>query len=202
MENNKRVMLSGVRLAFPVLAKPEQFNGTGNPRFSATLLIEKNSQIHKNVLAALRLAAAVKWGEAKADAAVKGLTAGNKIALIDGDAKANYDGFEGNMALSAHSQENAPPRLVDGQRNLLPQNTPLIYAGCYVNASVEIWAQDNQWGKRLNAQLRGVQFVRDGDSFSAARPASVDEFEVVEGAAALDSDFDAAPAGDSGGEFA
>ena len=154
------------------------------------------------MLAALRQAAADKWGEAKADAAVKGLTAGNKIALIDGDAKGNYDGVEGNMALAAHAQENAPPRLVDGQRILLPQNTPLIYAGCYVNASVEIWAQDNQWGKRLNAQLRGVQFVRDGDSFSAARPASVDEFEVVEGAAALDSDFDAAPAGDRGGALA
>ena len=64
MENNKRVMLSGVRLAFPVLAKPEQFSGTGNPRFSATLLIEKNSQNHKNVLAALRQAGADMWGEA------------------------------------------------------------------------------------------------------------------------------------------
>ncbi len=39
------------------------------------------------------------------------------------------------------------------------------YAGCYVNASIDIWAQDSQYGKRVNAGLRGVQFIRDGDKF-------------------------------------
>ena len=40
MSENSRVMLNNVRLAFPVLEEPEQFQGTGKPRFSATLLIE------------------------------------------------------------------------------------------------------------------------------------------------------------------
>jgi hypothetical protein len=31
-----------------------------------------------------------------------------------------------------------------------------------------------------------VQFVRDGDAFSAGRPADADEFDVVEGADAND----------------
>lgn len=47
-----------------------------------------------------------------------------------------------------------------------------------MNASIELWAQDNkQFGKRINAQLRGVQFLRDGDAFAAGSPASEDEFE-------------------------
>ena len=186
-----RVMLKNARLAFPTLDVPEQFQGQGKPRYSATLLIEKNSENHKLVLAAMRAAAVSKWGEAKADAAVKSLMSGLKTALGDGDQKAEYDGFEGMMFVSAHSQASAPPRLLDGARRELPRDTGVIYAGCYVNASVEIWAQDNQWGKRLNATLRGVQFAGEGESFSASRPADVDEFDVVEAAVetAADEDF-------------
>jgi hypothetical protein len=185
-------MLTKVRLAFPVLNEAEQFQGEGKARFSATLLMEPNSANHKACVKALRATAAAKWGEAKADAAIKGLTAGLKVALYDGDLKEQYDGFAGMMVVSAHSQANNPPRLLDGQKRELPRNTGVIYAGCYVNASVEFWAQDNQWGKRLNATLRGVQFHSDGDSFASGSPAAVDEFDTVEGAPALaaaDSDF-------------
>ncbi len=48
-----------------------------------------------------------------------------------------------------------------------------------MNASLELWVQDNAYGQRINAQLRGIQFYRDGDSFSAGRPAEADEFEDV-----------------------
>lgn len=189
MSNETRVMLTNVRLAFPVLEEPEQFQGQGKPRYSATLLMEPNSANHKAILAAMKAAAGEKWGAAKAEAAVKGLFASGKTALVDGNLKDKYDGFEGKMALGAHSQASAPPRLLDGQKNELPRNTGVIYPGCYVNASVEIWAQDNQFGKRLNAQLRGVQFAAQGDSFAAGTPASPDEFDVVEGAVADNSDF-------------
>jgi hypothetical protein len=51
------------------------------------------------------------------------------------------------------------------------------YAGCYVNASIELWAQDNNYGKRVNASLGGVQFARDGDAFAGGGAASEDEFD-------------------------
>ena len=183
-----RVMLTKVRLAFPALNEPEQFNGEGKPRFSATLLLDKDSPNHKACQAALLAAAEAKW-PGKGAAAVKSLTAGLKVALADGDLKSQYDGFDGMMFVSAHAQAANPPRLLDGQKRELPRNTPMIYAGCYVNASVEFWAQDNQWGKRINAQLRGIQFHSDGDSFGAGSAASPDEFDTVEGAPASDDDF-------------
>lgn len=194
--SDARVMLLGVRLAFPTLNRPEKFdpaNEKQEPRYSGTLLLDKEDagQVAK-IDAAIRAAAAAKWGEAKADAAVKGLTASLKIAKQDGELKADkYDGFEGNWAIAAHAKENAPPRLLDRDKTELPRDTPKLYAGCYVNASVEFWAQDNQFGKRINCQLRGVQFARDGDAFSGARPADTDEFDVVEGAdeAASAEDF-------------
>lgn len=174
-------MLKDVRLAFPVLNTPEEFQGDGRPKFSATMLMEKNSENVEAINKAIRQAAKDKWGE-KAPGILKSLMAGNKTAFYDGDIKAEYAGFEGNMALNASAQANAAPRLLDGARNELPRDTGILYAGCYANVAVEIWAQDNQWGRRINANLRGVQFVRDGDAFGSGAPADLDEFEEIENA--------------------
>ena len=54
-----------------------------------------------------------------------------------------------------------------------------------VNATVNVWAQDNKYGKRVNAQLLGVQFYADGDSFGGGAVGSVDDFDdLAEGAEA------------------
>jgi hypothetical protein len=53
----------------------------------------------------------------------------------------------------------------------------VIYAGCYVHASVEIYAYDSpKWGRRINAVLRGVKFCADGEGFGGSTAASADEF--------------------------
>lgn len=44
---------------------------------------------------------------------------------------------------------------------------------------LEFWAQDNKFGKRVNATLMGVQFFRDGDAFSGGGAASDDDFDDV-----------------------
>ena len=189
---SKRVMLKKVRLAFPVLNEPESFRGEGKPRFSATLLMEPGSENHKACLEALRSAAAEQWGEAKADAAIKAITAQNKCALRDGATKADYDGFAGKMFVAAKSPAATPPTLLDGNKNRLPRDTGVIYAGCFVNASVEFWAMDKAkgFGNQLNCQLRGIQFAAEGDSFGAGTAARDDEFDTVEGAhEAGDDDF-------------
>ena len=41
---------------------------------------------------------------------------------------------------------------------------------------IDVWAQNNQYGKRINAQLDGVQFVRDGEPFGEGG-ISVDAFD-------------------------
>ncbi|MFD1244790.1 ssDNA-binding protein [Paralysiella testudinis] len=50
------------------------------------------------------------------------------------------------------------------------------YAGCYVNAKIDIWAQDSQYGKRINAGLSGVQFIRHGEAFGGGAPATEADF--------------------------
>jgi hypothetical protein len=53
------------------------------------------------------------------------------------------------------------------------------FAGSYVVGLITLWAQDNQFGKRINANLLGVQYVREGTPFG---PGAVDvetDFETV-----------------------
>jgi hypothetical protein len=101
------------------------------------------------------------------------------LALHDGATKSEYEGFEGNLFVAANSKVR--PTILDQMRNELSQADGKPYSGCYVVALLEIWAQDHkEHGKRINANLRGVQFLRDGDAFSGGgKPADTDEFDDI-----------------------
>lgn len=187
------VMLSNVRLAFPQLWTATQVNGEGKPAFSAAFLMPPDHPDIGKLRAAISAVANAKWGEKGAEI-LKALIAGDRICLHDGDAKSNYDGFAGNKYVSARSQTR--PLVIAQDRSALAEEDGKPYAGCYVNAQIALWAQANNYGKRVNAQLRGVQFLRDGDAFGGGGVASADEFEVVEGAGA---DAEAPVAGDDWG---
>lgn len=181
-----RILLKDVRLAFPNLFEPTTVAGEGKPRYSATLIIPADHPQLAEIKAKQEAVAKEKWRD-KAAAILRGLDKQDKLALHDGDTKTKYDGFPGNFFISAAAQENAAPTVIDRDRAPLSVKSGRPYPGCFVNASIEFWAQDNSYGQRINAQLRGIQFYRDGDSFSAGRPADSDEFEdVTEGAGADD----------------
>lgn len=181
-----RIMLRNVRLAFPNLFEPSTVAGEGEPRYSAAFILPPDHPQLKEIQAKIKAVAAEKWKD-KADAVVKGLEKTGKVALHDGDEKPQYDGFPGNMFISASAKVSARPTVINTDKTPLTERDGKPYAGCYVNVSLDFWAQDNAYGKRVNAQLRGVQFYRDGDAFSAGRPADSDEFEeVTDGATADD----------------
>jgi hypothetical protein len=174
-----KLMLNDVRLAFPNLFKPTTVNGEGDPAYSATFILPPD---HPQLALIRKVQDAVgseKWG-AKWPAVKKELEAKDKLALHDGDTKSQYGGFEGNFFVASRAKQTARPTVIDRNKAPLTEADGRPYAGCYVNASVEFWAQDNAYGKRINAQVRGVQFLRDGDSFGGGSPASSDEFAEVE----------------------
>jgi hypothetical protein len=103
-----------------------------------------------------------------------------KFCYVDGNTKA-YDGFAGNMALSAsRSKDDGPPKILDRDLSELPADSGRPYGGCTVNAKITLWAQDNQYGKAIRATLVTVQFVADGEAFSGAGPANADGMEALE----------------------
>lgn len=179
-----KLKLTNVRLAFPSLFEAKAVNGEGEPRFSASFLLDPADPQVKTLNAAIDAVAKEKWG-AKTEAILKQLRATDKVALHDGDLKSQYDGFPGMLYVSAANKVR--PLVIDADKSQLAPSDGRPYAGCYVNASIELWAQDNNYGKRVNASLRGVQFFRDGDAFAGGGAASEDEFDsVAEGAAAAD----------------
>lgn len=169
-----RIKLKNVRIAFPTLFESRTVNGEGKPAFSATFLVDPADPQVKEINAAIETVAKEKWG-AKADTTLKALRAGGKVCLRDGNEKANYSGFENNLFISARS--TVRPLVIDRDRTPLEPEDGLPYAGSYVNASLDVWAMDNSFGKRVCASLRGVQFAKDGDAFAGSGAASADEFE-------------------------
>jgi len=179
-----KLKLENVRLAFPTLFEAKTVNGEGKPAFSASFLLAPDDPQVATIEAAIEAVAKEKWG-AKADVVLKQMRAQDKVCLHDGDLKANYDGFPGSLYVSARTAVR--PLVIDKDKSPLAEQDGKPYAGCYVNASIELWPQDNNYGKRINASLRGVQFLRDGDAFAGGAPADESEFDdISEGAAATD----------------
>lgn len=169
-----KLMLKNVRLAFPQLFQAATVNGEGEPAFSASFLLALDHPQIEEIRKAQEQVGKEKWG-AKWEAVKKELNAKDRFALHDGDLKANYAGFEGNLYIGARNKTR--PTIIDRDKTPLDSTDGRPYGGCYVNASIELWAQDNAYGKRINASLRGVQFFADGDAFSGGGAASADEFE-------------------------
>lgn len=181
--------LSDVRLSFPDLFTATQVNGQGEPSFRAQFLMPAGSALHKAVQEEIERVAVAKWG-----AKAKAILAANegipqKHCFIDGKKRA-YDGYEGMWALSAtRPEKKGPPLRYDSKKTLLDRDNGVIYAGCYVNASVNFWCQDNQHGKAVRCELLGVQFLRDGDSFGGGQKPNPDDFDDISEGADAASDF-------------
>lgn len=168
------VKLNNVRLAFPHLFTP-QVQESGEPKYNASFLLDTSNPACKEIEAALLDVANAKWGANKGKALLDQLKKQGRVCYRSGDDKSQYDGFEGNMYITASNKTR--PLVVDRDRSVINAADGKVYPGCFVNTSVEIWAQDNKHGKRINASLRGVQFLRDGDAFAGGAPASPDDFD-------------------------
>lgn len=173
--------LKNVRISFPALATPEAF-GEGEPAYQAKFIIEPGSVNAKALEQALKDVAKEQWKE-KSDQILKLLTEDKKICFVKGPYRNSktgepYMGFENMYSLSTRKKER--PTIFDKFGNAVTDTRDiksLIYSGCYVHAKVDIWAQDNKWGRRINAALQGVMFAMDGEAFGGSAPASADDFK-------------------------
>ena len=164
-----KMKLSNVRLSFANLFSRAVFNGE-ETKYGCTLLLPKSDEAQSKALVE-----AIKE-LIKTD--LKGAKIGaDKLCRRDGD-DSEYEGFGEHWSIRASN--NRRPLVLDRDRSPLTDDDGVVYSGCYVHAIIELWAQNNQWGKRINANLLGVQFVRDGAPFGdGGRSASVDDFDVV-----------------------
>lgn len=139
--------------------------------------------------------AKAKWGEALVDSGAKDaagkavmlpawqvvvqvLKAQNRLPLHDGAEKALTPGFAGNLYLNSSS--DLRPVVRHGRTGAsIEAKDGVIYPGCYADVCVDVWAQDNQHGKRVNATLLAVTFSHDGDRLAGGATASEDDYAAV-----------------------
>lgn len=168
------VMLENVRLSFPHLAEP-QVNDKGKKNYGALLIMEPDHPGVAAVKKAMVKVAKQKWPN-KYEDIVKQLKAAHKLCLKPGELKAgDYDGFDGMLFVSANN--GARPKILNRAGEPVgADDEQFPYSGCYVIASIGIWPQDHvKHGKRINAELRGVRFLKDGESFGGGGVADDDE---------------------------
>lgn len=176
-----KVTLQNVRLSFPHLFTPQAGTDGGEPKYNATFIVEPGSANAKALAKGVDLVAKEKWAD-KAAGVLSQLRKTDKVCYREAE-KTNqsgdvYAGFEGMYWVSA--SDKVRPTVIDRDKTPLTAADGRPYGGCYVNVILEIWPQDNAYGKRVNAALKGVQFVKNGDAFSGGAPASADEFDVVD----------------------
>lgn len=126
------------------------------------------------------------------DAAILNAILGNHKDCFwyNGALKAKHAGFTGNFVVSATRPiEKGRPHVVNRDGTPLTEADGKPYAGCYVNATIEIWAQNNQWGNALRATLRSVQFVRDGEAFGGGEPLDENELPPLDASEIQDNDY-------------
>lgn len=163
-----RITLKNVRIAYPHLFTKNSFQGN-ETGYDAWFLISKSDTEN------------LKKIQTQIDEFQKNLKSKvqtDKICFKDGDLQ-DKDYSKGHWVLKAGSKKEKPVVLDQYKREITEDNN-LIYSGCYVNTSVDLWLQDNQYGKRINANLFAVMFAKDGDSIGGGRPSKNE----------INSDFD------------
>jgi len=163
-----KIKLQG-RLSFPNIFERASFEGQEG-KYEATILFPKSdTETYDKIIAAIEQCKKENKNT-KVPAA--------KYFIQDGDEK-EYDGYEGMWAVKAGNDKR--PTVLNRDKTPLVKEDEVLYAGCYVNAIIEPWSQNNKWGKRINANLLGIQFVKDGEEFGdGAKVAGADEFDDLE----------------------
>lgn len=183
-----------LRMAFPALWEPDAI-GEGQPAWGARFIIEPDSPMVQILDDAMEKVANEKW-KAKGPTVLASLIKKGDVCFVKGE-YANkdgevYDGFHDNFYLGTRNPD-AQPLVIDRDKSVLEKKHGRPYSGCKVIASVDIWAQDNQFGRGIRAKLLGVQFYEDGDAFAGGGVAKADDFENLAGGAddeAPEGDFD------------
>lgn len=167
---SKSITLKNVLLSFPSVFDHGTFGGETTGKYEATFLLPKSDK--KAYDALMALVAEVK-GKAKIPS--------DKIFIKDGD-ETEDEHAAGHWIIKTSNKNR--PTLVDRGRNIVSKEDnevdPKFFGGATVNAIIGAWKQDNSFGKRINGNLGGIQYVSGDiqtDGFADTGTAKSDEFE-------------------------
>lgn len=154
-----------VRLSFLNAYKTKAFKGNA-PKFSATGLMDPSNKIHQASMAELKAETTVLLQQG-------GLNKQQLDALCFGDGTKKfqknpktYEAYNGKWYVVSSNTADNRPHIRNRLNKPVNEGEPgAPYAGAYGILGVTLWLQDNEWGKKINANFIIVQFVKDGEKF-------------------------------------
>lgn len=170
------IRIDGVRASFPHLDAPYSKDGDKGKYGITGMLPKATHEAARNL---------VKKFIDDMMATNKTKVASDKLFLKDGDDTAKEEN-EGMWLVSANESRAPAVRNRKGVKLDTDEISEMFYGGCWVNILIRPWYQDGQkvgkgFGKRINAGLVGVQFVRDDEPFGEGRISDEDVWDEVEG---------------------
>ena len=171
MGKSIRVVLSNTRCIYPRLFKADEYMGKSN--YSIGLLLPEGSENLKKVQQAILEAVREEYGSEKANALVKKF-AGSRTTwpLKKRDAE---DDSEGYMIQPKRSEEKGKPKVVDRRKNPITEDG-VIFGGCWVNASIDVYCYSNNGGG-VTTYLNGVQFVKEDAPLAGSAASCEQDFD-------------------------
>ena len=161
------ITLTNVRIAFPDLftAKVNRLAAADSkPKYSASFLVAGDSAQKASVDKHIQDFIRAELGDKAAAFIKKFWNDGHDSCWVDGDDK-EYDGYAGSWVFKCNrSEDKGRPNVRDRNGNPLTETDGVIYAGCVVNAKVDLYVQNGDY-KGIRGTLLGVQFVRDAPAF-------------------------------------
>ena len=174
IKQNGDIILKRVRFSYLHVFEPSAFKAGDKKSYSGTFILDKKE--HAEAIKELQGIITAKQKEAFD----KRIPA-DKLCLRDGDLTGK-DEYEGKYILVAREREDSPPALLDRDgRTEVKKSDDKIYSGAIGNVMFRLWTQDNDYGKRVNANLLGLQFVEHGEKFSGVERPKKDEMFDDEG---------------------
>ena len=176
----KHILINNVRCSFPQLYKVDVKES--GQKFNPGITVLLDQKEHAASIA--ELTAEVKAVIAGNTTLAKKPPVGEKVCLRSSKSDGWRDEYpEGHLLLKAGNTK--PPVVLHKDMTRMTEADDKIYSGCRVNIKVELWGQNNQYGKRVNAKLLAVQFAGDDESFDGSY---VSEETAAEGFAASTED--------------
>jgi hypothetical protein len=171
------IYLSNVRLSFPHLVEAHSATENGVKKYSADFIMSPDHPGFAQFMAHYTKLATDKWAE----------HAQNVMGLINGDRKLRcygggnekidkktfqpYSGYAGMVYIGAN-RDVMPQMVQDDGKPVDPANMMAnqviarkLYGGCFVNAAIKPWIQDNKHGRGIRCELVAIQFYADGEAF-------------------------------------
>lgn len=164
------IRIKNVRLSFPDLFVPRRYmdDPTKPLKYKAHFLVPHGSPQEKEIKTAINTVNKEQWGDRK-----KLYPVNASLCFRNGN-DTEYDGYENHGYLVASNEYR--PAIFDQYKKPLDDNDGTIYAGCYVHAVVRVWAQTGHGARKVNAELRGVMYHREGVAFAGSGKINIAEF--------------------------